>query len=124
MAIVAVVAAGIVWRVTGNPEGESTAAPAATESLAGVPGRYDTDPRRVFRQEFTTWPFTVGSGQIGCQGGGAVTFAAQGRAYALNGTAREFGWPAIDPIWRDDPETAGLKMNISEVLDAALRICR
>ncbi|MCZ4099856.1 DUF2511 domain-containing protein [Streptomyces sp. H39-C1] len=87
-------------------------------------GHYDTDPRTVFKQEFTTWPFTVSSGRIRCALGKAVTFSANGQEYALNGLAKGQGYPEIDPIWRDDPNLGnGLKVDISEVLNAALAMC-
>jgi hypothetical protein len=84
--------------------------------LAGAPGRYEGDPRRVFAQEFSSWPFTEASGTIGCELAGAITFGPSGTAYALNSEAEQGGWPAVDPILRKGGD-------VTEVLAAAEKIC-
>lgn len=78
----------------------------------------------VTASRFTEWPFTVDVGVLQCEAG-AVTFEPPGGPrYAVNGTAKGAGYPAITPIWADDQELGnGLKVNISEVLDKGLSLC-
>lgn len=77
----------------------------------------------------STWPLTVDRGEIRCDwlsgGGNAASFTApDGRRYGLNGSARaQLGLPRIDPIWKDDPTNPGVKVNASDLLDAALALC-
>ncbi|GAA5078694.1 hypothetical protein GCM10023336_70630 [Streptomyces similanensis] len=73
---------------------------------------------------FTEWPFTVSAGVLRCEGG-AVTFEPPGGPrYAVNGTAKDTGYPEIKPIWADDETLGnGLKVDISEVLDKGLSLC-
>lgn len=79
------------------------------------------------------WPLTVPYAVGHCQNitaGGirlhiATLYAPDGTTYALNGTAKEHTqYPTIDPIWADDPDVAGLKIDISPVLDRALNLCK
>jgi len=78
----------------------------------------------VTASRFTEWPFTVGAGILQCEAG-AVTFEPPGGPrYAVNGTAKDAGYPEIMPIWADDKELGnGLKVNISEVLNKGLSLC-
>jgi hypothetical protein len=47
-----------------------------------------------------------------------VTVVADREMYALNGTAKASKlYPPFDAIWRDDPNVAGLKINIGPMLD-------
>ncbi|MFE4420669.1 hypothetical protein [Streptomyces sp. NPDC056817] len=90
------------------------------ESKAEAP----TDGLPVMASRFTEWPFTVNAGVLRCAGG-AVTFEPPGGPrYAVNGTAKDAGYPAITPIWADDETLGnGLKVDISEVLDTGLSLC-
>lgn len=45
------------------------------------------------------WPFTPGTGTLGCDAG-AVVFRANGASYALNDQARSRGFASVDPIWQ------------------------
>ena len=78
----------------------------------------------VTASRFTEWPFTVNGGVLQCEAG-AVTFEPPGGPrYAVNGTAKDAGYPAITPIWADDKALGnGLKVNISEVLNKGLSLC-
>jgi len=58
------------------------------------------------------WPLTVDEGTILCPGGGQLVFEVDGIEYALNGLAKGAGYADIEPIWRDDPDVDGLKVNI------------
>jgi len=64
------------------------------------------------------WPFTVSDGHVDCVGRSAV-LRTQGMEYGLNGFARSRGYTAIDPVWRDDPEIQGTKINIGEMISLA-----
>ncbi|MFJ6293209.1 DUF2511 domain-containing protein [Streptomyces griseoviridis] len=70
------------------------------------------------------WPFTVERGVLRCREGGEVTFTPEGgREYAVNGTAKGAGYPAMTPVWADEPKVAGLKVDISDVLELGLALC-
>lgn len=77
------------------------------------------------------WPLTVESGTLACdgvaEGAGDVTFTSEGTTYALNGLAKgraaRNGWAEIDPIWADDPDVPGLKVNIGPLIDRGLALC-
>jgi hypothetical protein len=56
--------------------------------------RQRTLDRREFRWQ---WPFTVGTGTLGCSTG-AVVFRAAGRSYAVNDAAKSQGFASIEPI--------------------------
>jgi hypothetical protein len=86
---------------------------------------------RVSREEFgERWPLTVDAGELECRQKGAgpagrmVLFHAEGRTYAVNGTAiTHSGHPRIDPIWRDNPDIPGTKIPITPLLNAGLKLC-
>src|SRR4051812_25008227 len=71
-----------------------------------------------------SWPLTVDSGELACEGL-AVTFKApDGTKYAVNGTARSrTSLPKIDRIWADAPDNTGAKINIGPLIDAGLELC-
>jgi hypothetical protein len=45
-----------------------------------------------------------------------------GQEYAVNGLARS-RYPDVDPLWLDDPQNPGLKINIGGAIDAGLGLC-
>jgi hypothetical protein len=45
-----------------------------------------------------------------------------GREYALNGTARS-DYPDVRPLWLDDPQVHGLKVNIGDAIQRGLDLC-
>ena len=69
------------------------------------------------------WPLTVSSGKLKCTKK-AVTFIDGATIDALNGAANELSY-AIDgaPIWAADPAGAGLKKDISPLIDRGLTLC-
>lgn len=71
------------------------AADRPAEPIPEVPA----DQQRVVRRgEFRwQWPFTVGTGTLGCLDG-AVVFRTAGRSYAVNDTARVLGLPSAAPL--------------------------
>jgi hypothetical protein len=71
------------------------------------------------------WPLTVDSGTLSCEPPSSVTFTTpDGTTYAVNGTAQTLSVaPDIDPIWKDDPDVPGAKINIGELIDRGLALC-
>jgi hypothetical protein len=70
------------------------------------------------------WPFTVASGTLACvepPADGAVTFAANGTTYAVNGTAADSGYKDIHPIWKR--AGGGLRVYIGDMIDKGLALC-
>lgn len=66
-----------------------------SEPIADIPA---TQQRTATRSEFRwDWPFTVGTGTLGCTSD-AVVFRAGGVTYALNDAARARGFAVVDPI--------------------------
>lgn len=77
----------------------------------------------ITRAEFgITWPFTVESGILSCEEGGAVVFTAEGVSYGLNATATGLGYEPIGPIWADAPGPTG-KVPITPVMSRGIRLC-
>ncbi|WP_370526094.1 DUF2511 domain-containing protein [Cellulomonas sp. JH27-2] len=70
-----------------------------------------------------TWPLSVDGGNIVCAGSNQLVFRVDGTDYALNGLAKSGGYQIIDPIWLDDPDVAGLKIDISGLTDFGLTAC-
>jgi hypothetical protein len=70
------------------------------------------------------WPFSVEKGVVDCVDGSAAIFKVGNKSYSLNGTAEGRGYAPIDPIWLDNPELSGLKINISPMIDLALKQCK
>lgn len=71
------------------------------------------------------WPLTVESGIVRCEGAGEIYFdAANGTTYAVNGLAlgRDTA-PKIDPIWANNPDIKGTKINIGPIIDQGLELC-
>lgn len=87
----------------------------------------DGSARMTKTQYGKRWPLTVKSGTVHCSGD-AVTFAtdgANGRIYAVNGTAlgRYPNMPKIRAIWRKDPSIPGARIDISPIIDRGLKLC-
>jgi hypothetical protein len=51
-----------------------------------------------------------------------VIVRANGTDYGVNGLAKA-QYPEFDPIWKNDRDVPGLKVNISEVIDLGLTLC-
>jgi hypothetical protein len=74
------------------------------------------------------WPLTVNSGLLRCEGSngfGAVVFRApDGMDYGVNGVALGKHFADIKPIWRKDPDSPGLRIDIGPLIDIGLTLCR
>ena len=96
---------------------------ASCGSSSGTGGGGD-DQGHVTRATFDgTWPLTVDSGTLRCEGAGAVTFTTEdGTTYAVNGLALGMHtYPDIDAIWADAPDTP--KVFIGDLIQAGLALC-
>ncbi len=84
----------------------------------------------VTKQELgDKWPLTVDSAKLECRnsvspGMGAAIAHVNGKTYALNGLAKQKGYPDIRPVWRDDPKIPGAKVSISPLIKRALDLCK
>jgi len=81
---------------------------------------------RVTESEYgDKWPLTVDSGEIECIDDYFIVFhVTNGKTYALNGAATSRGFPEIDPIWRDNPNLPGIKINIGPLIGRGLALCK
>jgi hypothetical protein len=95
----------------------------------GEEGATGASGQEVSRAEYgRDWPLTVGRGVLACERPQGVTFTApDGTAYAVNGAAQDYGYPEIDPIWRNSPDQYDphltLKVNIGPLIDRGLELC-
>lgn len=113
--------------------GKEGAAPEPSDQPVDVPTELEDDPGLLVSSDYgDAWPLTVEYGVVECQNrtiGGrelqVVTFVDPNRrTWAVNGTAQSHtDYPVIDPIWADDPDLEGAKINISPIIDAGLDLC-
>ncbi|GGB00692.1 hypothetical protein GCM10011491_31100 [Brucella endophytica] len=79
-------------------------------------------------QSSCPWPFDTDKMTIICKSHDDVYARIDGKDYALNGFAMVHGGHDPKPIWLPDPDpilaNAGMKVNISPYLDAALALCK
>lgn len=128
-------AAGLVYagiftaltQIPAPPATEEISPPAETATTADAaptPARTEPDAGPTLYP----WPFDAPSVTLACRNptarrAGMVTATTpDGREYAVNGTARS-RYPDVDPIWLDDPQVAGLKVNIGGAIDRGLALC-
>lgn len=82
------------------------------------------EPGAITRADLgAAWPFAVDAGELRCNelaGRPLVTFAVDGIEYALNGAARDAGFPELDttvlPSW---PDVSGL----GPLIERGLELC-
>lgn len=70
-----------------------------------------------------SWPFTVEAGHADCVDGQLAIFRHEGREYALTSLAESRGIAPIEPIWRDNPDFGGPKINLGPMTRLALEQC-
>ncbi|WP_235825351.1 DUF2511 domain-containing protein [Agromyces badenianii] len=98
-----------------------------------VPDAVGHEPGLLVSTDFgDDWPLTVpyvvahcGNITAGNMNLQVVTIdAPDGTTYAANGTAKDHTeYPSLDPIWADNPDVDGLKIDISPIIDAGLVLC-
>jgi hypothetical protein len=107
--------------------------------------------RRLTKAEFgEKWPLSVDEGVVRCLAMSVVVFEANGKTYAVNGTAKglakERGFLSIDSIWLEDPKFTEMakeiaasqgrplvdvmkemgppsRINIGPILDSGIALC-
>lgn len=107
--------------------------PVTTPKPVDVPKAVANDPGLLVSTDFgDEWPLTVPYVVAHCDNitaGGmrlqVVTIdAPNGKTYAANGTAKDHtDYPALNPIWANDPDVDGLKVNIGPIIAAGLALC-
>lgn len=108
----------------------SAAAPPAD---VDVPADVADNPGLLVSSDYDDdWPLTVPYAIVDCEGveaGGMALEAvsvetSDGDVYAGNGTAKDHrGLPDVDPIWADNPNVEGLKIDFSPITEAGLALC-
>ena len=108
--------------------GDATERPAATgESSTGTVAVDPCARVTVTAEQFgDRWPLTVDRGEVWCVDCLAALFRdpETNTLYGLNGIAMSRGAEEIRPIWRDNPEIPGTKIDIGVLIDLALERCR
>ncbi|AUS78699.1 hypothetical protein C1701_10335 [Actinoalloteichus sp. AHMU CJ021] len=76
--------------------------------------------REAFDADGLTWPLTVDTAEVGCEGGGAVV-VVEGTAYGITGAAQAAGVPALpEDLWADDSGIGhGVKVTVSDLISVA-----
>ena len=78
------------------------------------------------------WPFTIEDGELVCieavDDPGVFLVTVRGEMFALNPAAilmadRVGAIADLDPIWRNDPDILGVKVNVSPMILYALTLC-
>ena len=70
------------------------------------------------------WPFTVASGYVDCIQDDTPVFRSSTRTYGLTGYGTtNLGLPEIDPIWKDNPNIAGVKISLTPITNLARQQC-
>jgi hypothetical protein len=100
----------------------STPLPATPEPAPSIEGK-------ITREEYgAKWAFSVDEGVLACDGKngiGAVTLASGGKIYAVNGVAKQKGlYQPLELIWLDDPKIKGAKINLGDVIERGLKLCK
>ena len=76
------------------------------------------------------WPFTVERGTLQCHRNTFLTFTANSRIYAINGSASTYAksaqlpWVDVRPIWRDNPQIPGTKVPLGAVIERGTALCK
>ncbi|SDK71995.1 Protein of unknown function [Cryobacterium psychrotolerans] len=110
-------------------------APVAPSEVAPVevPDAVADDPGLLVSTDYRDkWPLTVPYVVAQCENITAGGMNLQvltidtpdGTTYAANGTAKDHtDYPSLDPVWADNPDVDGLKIDISPIIDAGLMLC-
>lgn len=117
---------GVCADVAGSAEPDAAPPVQVPDDVKGEPGLVTRDDLG------TEWPLTVDYAILACEpktAGGmdlqiATLTAPDGTVYALNGTAKDHtDYADLAPIWADDPDVEGLKINIGPLIDQARALC-
>ena len=112
------------------PSVEPVAAPSVEPSVETPPTvsespSPDANRRSISKTNFSgEWMLTVDDGELLCVSPKSVVFIApDGTKYGVNGTAKDFGYPDIRPIWKDNPAIEGTKIDIGSLINEGLKLC-
>lgn len=79
--------------------------------------------KAIFKSDFgDSWPFTVERGVLGCEDKRYPYFETMYGTYWLTGM-RKPSYKDVAEIWLDNPNIAGTKISLSNVIDEALKMC-
>jgi len=94
--------------------------PASTPTANPLPSYQ----KKISKTEFgENWAFAVDEGILECRNK-EVVFIADGKTYAVNGTAKQSKrYIPIEEIWADDPNIKGIKKNIGFTIEKGLELC-
>jgi hypothetical protein len=88
-----------------------------------------SDGQEVTQAQYgAAWPFAVEQGTLMCQtsSGGRLHSAVLkvGEVeYALNAVAESRGYASVEPIWRNNPQFTGGRMDLAPMVALALEQC-
>jgi hypothetical protein len=110
----------------------SVSSPSQKAVITPVPATPQPPPQidgKITKQELgADWAFTVDEGILACDGKngvGAITFTANNKTYAVNGSAKQTNkYEPIDSIWAEDPSIKGAKKNIGTIIQRGLKLCK
>jgi hypothetical protein len=85
--------------------------------------------REVTRAEFgDAWPLTIERATVDCDAQGRAILKTRAPdptgTWALTGAAQQYGYPPIDPFWRENPGIPGTRVPLTELIRLALEQCR
>lgn len=76
----------------------------------------------------TEWPLNVETGTLRCRPFMSnlhiLTIEANGKVWAVNGTAKGQGYADIEPIWAPNPKIPEARINIGPLIELAKSLCR
>jgi hypothetical protein len=71
-----------------------------------------------------TWPLTVSSGELRCEGAAEVIFSGPGlRDYGVSVAAVKRGLPPLEGLWKREPGRPRVPMDITPLLARGLALC-
>ncbi|MBF4161446.1 DUF2511 domain-containing protein [Nocardioides acrostichi] len=114
------------------PQHDGSDAEPSDAEPADVPKGFRDDPGLVTAASYGDgWPLTVEYGALTCRivkSGGreasSVTIRVPGAQYALNGVARSMSpFQNVDPIWADNPDIKGAKLDLGPFIERGLELC-
>jgi hypothetical protein len=104
----------------------------ALVALVGSKLKERSDQIRLKQGDFgDTWPFTVNEAVLTCEqdaarskSSDAIVLFADGRRFAINGTAETSGrGENLRPIWRDNPDGFPPKISTSPIFILGMKLC-
>lgn len=135
--IVSILSALLISCTSSNDQSSSQSAHVSEETV-------DTTGKKLTSLDFgEKWPFTIPEGIVKCTEYGGIVFEANGKVYALNGTAQmhsdEYGYTNVAEIWavdekmvqamkdngysKEEIERLKTRISIGPIIDAGRELC-